>query len=198
MRKHQMATVPLAALASLILAVNTSARSTAAPGNTSPPAVSGTPKVGSTLTVSNGTWTNSPTSYDYQWQRCTSATSCTDIANAVGSRTSSECGRCRPHVPCRRDGLECRRSVDRAFEQTVVVAATGSPDNTGARRSPATRSSVRSSPPRTARWSNAPTSFRYQWLRATASAASCVAIPGATGKTYGVRFADVSGTLRVA
>lgn len=40
-----------------------------APENTAAPAVSGTPQVGQTLTVTTGTWTGSPTSYAYQWQR---------------------------------------------------------------------------------------------------------------------------------
>lgn len=41
----------------------------AAPANTTPPAVTGTATLGNTLTTDNGTWTNSPTSYTYQWQR---------------------------------------------------------------------------------------------------------------------------------
>lgn len=37
------------------------------PINSVAPVVSGNPVVGSTLTVTNGTWNNSPTSYSYQW-----------------------------------------------------------------------------------------------------------------------------------
>ena len=52
----------------------------ATPKNTSPPTISGTPKVGSTLTANDGTWANSPTSFTYQWQRCASdGRSCGDI-----------------------------------------------------------------------------------------------------------------------
>ncbi len=40
-----------------------------APANTSLPAISGVPTTGQTISVSNGTWTNSPTGFTYQWQR---------------------------------------------------------------------------------------------------------------------------------
>ncbi len=40
-----------------------------APVNTIPPVISGQISTNSTLTCSNGTWTNSPTSYTYQWKR---------------------------------------------------------------------------------------------------------------------------------
>ena len=73
MRNKLTVAALFAALAAVIVAVGASARTAAAPSNTTPPAVTGTPKVGQTLTVSNGTWTGSPTGYTYQWQRCTSA-----------------------------------------------------------------------------------------------------------------------------
>jgi surface protein len=40
-----------------------------APVNSTPPVISGTTTLGSVLTTTNGTWTNSPTSYAYQWKR---------------------------------------------------------------------------------------------------------------------------------
>src|SRR5581483_366782 len=38
--------------------------------------------VGSTLTVSNGTWSPAPTGYEYSWRRC--SPSCSTIAGASG------------------------------------------------------------------------------------------------------------------
>src|SRR5207244_3441828 len=40
------------------------------PVNTAAPVISGTAQVGQTLATSNGAWTNNPTSYAYQWNRC--------------------------------------------------------------------------------------------------------------------------------
>ena len=43
------------------------------PVNSVPPAISGSAVQGQTLTSSTGTWTGSPASYVYQWQRCATA-----------------------------------------------------------------------------------------------------------------------------
>ena len=45
------------------------------PANTAAPVISGTPAVGSSLTASTGTWSNTPTSYAYQWKRAGTAIS---------------------------------------------------------------------------------------------------------------------------
>ena len=75
----------------LALAVPLSAFA-AAPVNTSAPSVSGSTAEGSVLTASNGSWSNSPTSYSYQWQQCSSY-SATVIADApVGYWRMGESG----------------------------------------------------------------------------------------------------------
>jgi hypothetical protein len=50
------------------------------------PAVSGTATVGQELRVSTGTWSPKPSSFEYQWQRCSSTgTECVNVAGATSS-----------------------------------------------------------------------------------------------------------------
>lgn len=56
----------------------------ALPANTALPTISGSDLQGQTLTTSNGSWTNSPTGYQYQWSRCNaSGASCVQISGAM-------------------------------------------------------------------------------------------------------------------
>jgi hypothetical protein len=55
------------------------------PVSSAPPAIAGTATQGETLTEIHGTWSGSPTSYSYQWQRCDGAgNGCVAIAGATG------------------------------------------------------------------------------------------------------------------
>jgi hypothetical protein len=53
---------------------------TGVPVNTALPSILGTPALGETLTTVSGSWSNTPTSYTYQWEDCdTSGQSCSPI-----------------------------------------------------------------------------------------------------------------------
>jgi len=66
-----------------------------APVNTVLPAISGSTSLGATLTCSSGTWTNSPTSYTYQWIRngtnISGATSPTYVIVSADQGTTLTC-----------------------------------------------------------------------------------------------------------
>ena len=67
----------------------------ALPVNTAAPVISGSLTVGSTLSCTQGTWSNSPTSYAYQWQRggtnISGATSSTYVTVTADGGTSVGC-----------------------------------------------------------------------------------------------------------
>ncbi|MDQ6867126.1 MAG: hypothetical protein M3178_01420 [Pseudomonadota bacterium] len=157
------------------------------PVNTVLPTISGTPQVGQTLTATNGIWTNSPTSFTYQWNRA---------GTAIGGATAST------YVPV---------SADVGNTLTISVTATNGTGSSAPATSAATGAVIdiiatNSSVPTisgtaqvgqtltatTGTWTHNPTSFTYQWNRAGG------AISGATASTYVPVAADVGNTLTVA
>ena len=79
-----LALLAAGAVTVLVVAGLSDAASSAAPSNQSPPTVTGTAQEGQTLTSSTGTWSNTPTSYVYQWRRCDSnGGSCSNISGAT-------------------------------------------------------------------------------------------------------------------
>jgi hypothetical protein len=84
-RRRVCLAVPLliSAAGILLLAASAFGSTKETPSNTVQPSISGTAAVGEELTANQGTWTNGPTAYGYQWQRCTTA-GCSDISGATG------------------------------------------------------------------------------------------------------------------
>ena len=99
-----------------------------APQNTGLPTITGTAQQGQTLTASNGSWSNSPTSYAYQWQDCTSSTSCSNITGATSSAyalQSSDVGKTIDVVVTATNG---GGSTPATSAQTAGVTSSGSSD----------------------------------------------------------------------
>src|SRR5262245_65604459 len=77
-------TAVLVAAAATVWATSALAAASVVPDNQTPPSVSGSAREGQTLTATNGTWANNPTSFRYQWQRCSQAgADCTGIQSAT-------------------------------------------------------------------------------------------------------------------
>ena len=183
----------------LVLGAAATAAPQVAPVNIEPSTITGTARVGEALTAQNGTWANNPTEYRYRWLRCNAGgNSCVllaadgktyrvgqdDVGNTVRVRVTA----------VNPDGATNARS-----EQTGVVGSNAAPLSNTAR--PTITGEARVGQELTATsegtWTGSPTSFAFQWQRCDVDALTCAAVVGATGKTYGVRLADLGFRLRV-
>jgi Glycosyl hydrolase family 26 len=97
------------------------------PANTSPPTASGTTRVGQTLSGATGTWTGSPTSYAYQWDRCNSAGgSCTEISGATASSYALQAADVGSTLRVAVTATNAAGSGSASSSQTAVVTNGGS------------------------------------------------------------------------
>jgi len=174
------------------------ARTAAVPQNTSPPTIGGTAREGNTVTARNGTWTNAPTSFAYQWQRCgADGTGCTDISGATNQTYTLASADADHTVRVQVTGKNADGQTTASSAPAAVVSSRSAPVNTGRPTISGTPQVGEELAAFSGTWSGGATSFTYQWQRCTSSA-SCTNVDGATARTYGVRTADVDDMLRVA
>jgi hypothetical protein len=182
----------------LLVAGVASARTAAVPQNTSAATVSGNTREGETLTAANGTWNNSPAKFTYQWQRCSSTgTGCADITGAQ-DRTYTLGAADADHTlrvvvtASNADGQSSSTS-----KTTDLVSSKNGPVNTVKPSISGTAQVGEELTVDPGTWTGGVRSFAYQWQRCSAAGSSCSDVSGASGKTYGVRTADVGKVLQV-
>jgi hypothetical protein len=187
------------ALAAACVAVAAFA-TTASGSNDAPPAISGTAKAGETLTASPGTWSSpAATSFAYAWQRCSDAGSaCADIAGATTATytlTSADVGN-TVRVVVTPTPANTPASAPSAV--SAVIAA-GAPQNSAPPTVSGTPTEGQTLVGVDGTWAGTgPITYTYAWSRCDATGAACVAITGATAKTYALVAADVGKTLRLS
>ncbi|MEW1954929.1 carboxypeptidase regulatory-like domain-containing protein [Terrabacter sp. NPDC080008] len=145
------------------------------------PTISGTAKVGSTLTAAPGTWGPSPVTLAYQWRRngtaITGATAATYVLSAADKGTT---------VTVSVTGSKTAyTTASRTSAATVAVAA----GTLSAAPTPTISGTAKVGYRLTAApgtWGPAPVTLAYQWRR------NGVAITGATGSTYLLGAADLA------
>src|SRR5436190_4667489 len=111
------------------VSASTSACAGTPPHNSTAPSMSGTARVGQTLTASNGTWTGTaPISFTYQWQDCDSAgAGCTAIGNGTDSTYTLASGDQGHTVRVRVTGSNSAGSSSATSAQTAAVQAAPAP-----------------------------------------------------------------------
>ncbi len=196
-----LAVVATVALAGALL-LSASAQA-AAPSNTVQPAISGTAAVGQTLTGSNGTWTDSPTSFTYQWVRCAAgggASDGSDCAVISGATTASyvvDTGDVGFTLRFRVTAVNADGQGLAASNATALVVAKAGPPNTAPPTITGTATIGSTLTAQSGSWTGSSVTFTYQWRRCDGQGANCSPITGATQITYTVASGDAGSTLRV-
>jgi hypothetical protein len=206
-KRAAAAAAALVVLACALAAMGESAlaRTLVAPENTGEPSISGNPVVGSTLTATQGTWSNSPTSFTYDWRRCPSSgglpdgSDCPSIAGATTTSyvlTTADVGS-RLRVRVTATNTDGSATAASNATELVTAPASSAPVNTVLPAITGTAAQGQTLTASAGTWTGSPTSFAYQWLRCDASSSNCVTISGATTSSYLPGASDVSSRLRV-
>src|ERR1700736_2566984 len=157
------------------------------PTNPAAPTISGTPRVGQTLTATTGTWTHNPTSFTYQWKRAGGAISGATVSTYVP--VAADVGNTLTvAVVATNSGGSSTPATSAATGAVIDIIATNSsvPTISGTAQVGQTLTAT------TGTWTHNPTSFTYQWNRAGG------AISGATASTYVPVTGDLGNTLTVS
>jgi iron transport multicopper oxidase len=171
----------------------------AVPVNNGVPTITGTVQQGQTLTEHNGSWTNQPTGFAYQWLQCDAlATSCLPIAGAASQTyklVSSDVGHTIEVQEIASNaagpGSAATSAATAQVPNPPPPANIALPTITGTSQQGQTLSEHDGS------WSNEPTTFEYQWQRCDQAGANC-SPTGVKAQTYPLGSGDVGATLRVA
>ena len=184
-----------------VLATAAPAAPQVAPVNVDPPTITGTARVGESLTAQNGSWDNSPTEFRYRWLRCNRGGNSCVLLAADGQTYRLGEADVGTTLRVRVTAVNADGSANARSEQTDVVATNAPAPALNNTSRPTITGEARVGQELTASegsWSGNPTSFGFQWQRCDVDSFTCADVVGATGKTYGVRLADLGFRLRVS
>jgi hypothetical protein len=191
----------LAIVAALAGSGSAGARTTAAPGNTKLPSISGAAREGNTLTADLGKWSGSqPMTFTGSWKRC----------DAGGGNCVVTLGTTREYTLSAADvGHTLRVTViaanrdgtARATSQPTGVVASApaaAPRNTSAPTVSGPAAEGQTLTGDRGQWSGtSPIDYNLAWQRCDTNGASCASISGASGDHYALTSADVGNRVRL-
>jgi type II secretory pathway pseudopilin PulG len=168
-----------------------------APANSVLPTISGTPAQGQQWTATSGTWSGSPSSYSYQWQRCDgSGLNCASIAGAAAKNYTLVAADVNQTVRALVTAYNAAGSAQIATASSAVISGI-LPQNTALPTTSGTTQQNNLLTGTQGSWSNSPSGYSFQWQRCDAAGANCSNIAGAATQTYFLQAIDVGQTLRI-
>ncbi len=166
--------------------------------NTSPVAITGTAKVGLTLTRSAAAWTPSPDSSSYQWRRCNAAGgACADIGGETGTSYTLAAADLGQTIRVVETASKAAYNDNTSTSIQTAVVALGDLTNTSPVAVTGTAKVGLTLTRSAAAWTPSPDSSSYQWRRCNAAGGACADIGGETGTSYTLVAADLGQTIRV-
>ena len=172
------------------------------PVNKTVPKISGTPKIGQTLSTNGGTWTSSTsiTAASYQWRRCDrSGNACSAIGGGGGSTYSLGNADALHTIRVAQTVRNASTSATAVSDPTAIVSAHGEPAYITLPKVAGSAQVGQRLSTTGAQWSSL-TALRkatYQWELCDGAGAHCTDIAGGTDASYVIPAADVAHTLRV-
>jgi hypothetical protein len=163
-----------------------------APYNTVAPALSGTLRVGVAQTVSNGTWSGSPT-FTYQWQTSADGIAWANISGATSATYTPTYTIANLRL---RSVVSATNAVDTATATSQVVQGFLAPIATAI---PAITGTVEADEVLTTdagTWPSTSSGYLYGWQRSSDNGATWTDIGGATATTYTLLAGDVGYRIR--
>jgi hypothetical protein len=196
----------LGAAIALTMSVSALAGAAEAPVNVTPPLIGGFRVEGEQLTATQGTWDNGPTSFAFQWERCTDPNDDSTCAAIPGADTPQYTlveddvdEHVRVGVVASNDGgpsAEVFSAITNEIQAAVEPTINVPPSIQGA-VPPEVDDELTANP---GLWNGLPApTFTFQWWSCNGPdfPADCVAIPGATSQTYTPVAGDLGRLLRV-
>ncbi len=173
--------------------------SPSAPSNIALPVIAGTASLGQILTASDGTWTNSPTSFVHQWSRCDAGgASCSPVGldSPIYTLTAGDVG---STIRVQVTATNASGSATATSDPTAVVQIVASaPTNISAPTINGTASLGSTLTALNGSWSGSPPpTFSYEWQSCDVGGTGCTPIAGATDQSYVVQAVDEGNMIRV-
>lgn len=164
-----------------------------APFNTALPAITGTLKIGSTQTVSTGTWSNTPTSYGYQWQKSSDGISWINLSGETANTYVPTFDVANLQVRVNVSGVN---AVDTATVSSAVISGFVPPQASAVPAITGTRTVGQTLTSSAGTWPNTSSGYLYQWQRSSDEGVTWTSISGATSSTYVLVAADAGYVIR--
>jgi hypothetical protein len=163
------------------------------PYNTVLPALTGTLRVGSTQTVTNGTWSNTPTNYGYQWQKSSDGISWINITyeTATAYTPTFDVANLKIRVQVSAgNSVETATVTSGTLESFLPPQVTIIPSVSGTTTVGQTLTST------TGTWPSTASGHAFQWQRSSDSGVTWTNVSGATASTYVLVTADAGYLIR--